>query len=327
MFLVTNMLRFPEKWQTCNGVHGEARTLRTLRQFVCFGPKADAFIIDCDPSLTLKLAAVFLVLPFLRRPLIAVDLVLRRPETSVWDRLRNAVKRFLLSRVDHFVHYFKDLRGYEHYFGIGPNRSSYVPFKPNIRYNHTLAPDADGAYVLCFGRSLRDYDTFLEAMTRIPYPGAISRPNFLSLKLHGSRFTCPLERLPKNVEMLEDNGSTKALIQIIGNARVVVLPILAKSLVASGVGTYLDSMYMGKCVILTDGPGCSDVLTDNQCLFVPPEDSDALARMIRRVWEDDGLRKETAKRGYEYASALGGEPELRQRILEKTVAYLQTRSR
>src|SRR5205823_13514996 len=85
------------------------------------------------------------------------------------------IMRILLKRVDHFIHYFKDLDGYQRYFGIGPDRSTFVPFKVN---SWNLVPpldelSTDGEYVFTGGRSLRDIDTFLGAMRLVPYQGLL----------------------------------------------------------------------------------------------------------------------------------------------------------
>jgi glycosyltransferase involved in cell wall biosynthesis len=72
---------------------------------------------------------------------------------------------------------------------------------------------------------------------------------------------------------------------------------------------------------MSEGPGGSDVLTD-QALFVPPEDPAALAEMVRRCWEDDQLRHRTAERGHAYAMSLGGEPQFYQRIIDQAIGWM-----
>jgi glycosyltransferase involved in cell wall biosynthesis len=172
---------------------------------------------------------------------------------------------------------------------------------------------------LCLGWSERDYDTFFAAMELLPYPGAIPKPDFAKLAQHSSRFTRPVDQLPRNITLMEDDLSTAAMVRIIEGARLVVLPTVASRINASGIGTYLSAMFMGKCVITTEGPGSSDVLTGGEALLVPAEDSAALAASIRRAWEDDDLRERTAQTGLRYAAGLGGEPELRQRVLDVAV--------
>jgi glycosyltransferase involved in cell wall biosynthesis len=319
MRILTNFARFPETWKVEGGETGEAKVVKTYAEFTRESSNADLLIINGDPDLVQRLCAYFLLFPFRRKPIVAVDLVLRRPEQSKTGNLGRLIKKFLYGRVDHFIHYFTDLSEYQRFYGIGPDRSSFVPFKPNIRYRHEVQPDSEGEYVLCFGRSLRDYDTFFDAMEKLPYPGAIPQPDFAGLKQHNSRFTRKLSDLPKNVKLLDDDGSSDALVRVISGARIVVLPILKVSLLA-GIGTYLNAMYMRKCVVVSEGPGCSDVLS-TQALFVPPEDPQALADMIKKVWLDDNLRESTAQAGYAFAVSLGGEPELRQRILENVIAW------
>src|SRR5258708_36703242 len=92
-----------------------------------------------DPSLTFKLAALFSLIASRRKPIIALDLVLRRPITTT-SKLARPLKKQLLKGVSHFVHYFRQWDGYEKYFGIAANRSSYVPFKTDIRERFPIAP-------------------------------------------------------------------------------------------------------------------------------------------------------------------------------------------
>ena len=80
-------------------------------------------------------------------------------------------------------------------------------------------------------------------------------------------------------------------------------------------------MLLGKCVILTEGPAASDIFTD-EVILVPPEDPKALAEAIRRAWENDELRLRTALAGQRYSESCGGEPELRQRVLDRALEKL-----
>jgi glycosyltransferase involved in cell wall biosynthesis len=309
-------------WQTAGGVSGRAVQVNSLGEFLKHSRRADFVIINCDVTLAMKLAGLYMLLPWLRRPVLAHDVVLRKPQT-LRSRMLAPVKRFLLGRIDHFTLYFRDLAGYSRYFGIGPDRVSYVAGKVNLRYRYEYKVGAEGGYVLCFGRSERDYDTFFEAMELVPdIPAAIPPPRFDAFRQHASRFTRGLAELPGNVRIVDDDGSPQSLIRVIEGARLVVLPTVAARIAPSGIGTYLNAMIMGKCVILSEGVSTSDVLLDGEALLVPPEDPKALAAMIRRAWQDDGLRETTAGKGRRYAESCGGEPELRQRVLEAAVAHL-----
>ena len=325
MRILTNFERFPEKWTSSSGVRGDALMLKTAWEFLRHSRHADLVIINCDVPLIVKLSTLYMLFPFLRRPILGHDIVLH-PPLNLRTKFTTLCTRLLLSRVDHFSHYFRLLDGYQKYFGIGPDRSSYLPFKPNIRYRQKYRVDSEGEYVLCFGRSERDYDTFVRAVAKLPYPSAIPRPDPRMFHLHGSRLSFKLSELPPNLRILEDDRSAESMIRIIEGARLVVLPILAGRISASGIGMYLNSMLMGKCVITTIGHGRSDVLKD-EALFVPPEDPDALAATIRRAWEDRDLRLRTAEAGRRYAESCGGEPELRQRVLDRAIETLAPQCR
>jgi glycosyltransferase involved in cell wall biosynthesis len=322
MRILTNLRTFPEPWQSSGGIVARAKTASRARDFVALAPDYDVFLIDCDPWLTLKVCALFILFWFRHKPIVAVDLVLRRP-TSWKSNLARILKTLLFLRVDHFIHYFRQLDSYQKYYGIGPERSSYVPFKSNLKGRFTCMANCHGEYVLCFGRTERDFDTFIRAMATLPFPAAIPRPNFALLREHGSKFTTPLNELPCNLRLLEDDGSLEASIRIIGDANLVALPILPNRISASGIGIALTAMSLGKCVILTEGPGANDVFVD-RALFVPPCDAVKLAEMIERVWNDRDLRERIAMSGHAFAESCGTENDLRQRVLDVLVRRYYT---
>jgi glycosyltransferase involved in cell wall biosynthesis len=279
---------------------------------------SDLVVIDCRDSLLYQIASHFLTFPWRRRPLVAVDLVLRKPVT-LRHRASAFVKRLLFGRVDLFIHYFRDLSGYTRYFGIPAERSVYVPFKVNNRDTPLAASEFSEDYIFTMGRSLRDYDTFIRAVAELPYPAAIPEFSFESFEGKDRSFSWNRENKPPHLKVLADSGAREDLVRNLARARLVVIPTQASSLCASGLSTYLDAMYLGKCVIASHGPGASDVLTD-QALLVPPHDVAALKAAITRVWEDDALRRQTAAAGRAYAHALGGERELIERIFREAIA-------
>jgi glycosyltransferase involved in cell wall biosynthesis len=249
-----------------------------------------------------------------KRVLVAVDLVLRIPR-GVRAKLLHPLRRYLYGKVDYFLNYFRDVSGVKRYFNVGQDRSEFVEFKVNLKeFAGGARPEGD--YVLCFGRSLRDYETFFEAVEQAGYPAAIAKPDWGQMGDHGARWERSMEQLPANLKLLEDGGGAEDQIRILSGARMVVLPILPTSLVGSGISTALNAMALGKCVIGTTGPGMNDVFDGGEMLFAPPSDARALAEVIRRAWEDEGLRRQTAEAGWKRAVAAGGEQELYQRIIE-----------
>lgn len=325
MVILTNFQNFPLTWKTTNGVAGESRFVQSAGDYLKLARQVaePVAVINCNPGLTLDLAARFAISPH-APPLVAVDLVLRRPR-SLRSKLVLPFKRLLLNRVDLFIHYFRDLSAYRALFGIGSERSAFVSFKVNLFDRSWNDRPGSGDYVLCLGRTLRDFDTFFKAMEQLPYPAAIPKPDFHHLQLHGSRFTRALDQLPANVHLLDDDGSSEAMFEILRRAKVVAVPILRESMAASGCSTCLNAMSLGKCVVGTEGPGFSDVFKNGELLCVPPESPDALATAIRQVWEDDALRERIATAGQAYARQAGGEQDLYRRVVECVVDWYRTR--
>ncbi len=319
MRILTNFLDAPPHYTLEDGRRAEIVRAESWREFRSLAGCCELIVVDCRDFLIYKLAAYFLLCPWKRRPLAAVDLVLRKPLT-VRHKLTAIAKRLLLARIDHFVHYFRDISGYERLFGLPAARSSYVPFKSNLfgaPIPETLAED----YVFAMGVSLRDYDTFIRAMAGLPYPAAIPAYSFLHFEGRTADFPWTPDNLPSNVKILPDSSRREDLITNLSRARVVVIPIVGHSLCASGISTYLDAMYLRKCVVMTEGPGASDLLT-NQAILVPPHDVKALQAAIRRAWEDPELRRSVAAAGHRYALSLGGEAALLERIFRQCIRAL-----
>lgn len=318
MRLLTNVGLSPH-WRASSGEQGQATIVHTLREVLANLRGCDGILIDSNPRLLMELAALFLACPWLRRPLIGSDPVLRMPE-SRRERLTNPAHRLLLSMVDHFLMPFHDLRGCQRYFGIRPEKTSFYRFKPNLRGHCSVAPNPDGEYVLALGRSMRDFDGFFDAMAMTGLPGAIADPDLPRLRANGSLFTRHLDQLPANVRVLPHNPDDyQSQVDILMGARLVVVALRKSCLVATG--TPYNAMLLGKCVLVTEGPATVG-LFDGEVLTIPAEDAAGMAKVIERAWHDRGLRESTAARGRELALTLGGTHELKQRLLDLSVAWI-----
>ncbi len=326
MQVVTNFQRFPATWQTESGVWGETiPTGPNLWETFRRTARADLVIINCDLQLTLGLALLFRLMPWRRKPLVAVDLVLRKPRTPR-QRLVARAHREVLKRVDHFIHLFRDLDGYQRLYGIGPERSDFVLFKCNLWERAAQIERAEGesGYVLCAGKSLRDFETFFDAVDGLPFPAAISEPDPAELARHGARFTRALSRLPANVRRIPDGGDSMSFARLLAGARVVVIPTLDSSLCASGISTYLDAMMLDRPVVISDGPGVTELLRE-EAERVPPGDVARLRDAICRMWGDAALRQRRVSAGRELVAKAEGEAAYLRRVLNRSVAWFLER--
>lgn len=322
--IITNTLRFPVEWKSSRGRTGRSVFATQARDFIeALRQDHQAIaLVNCDPGLTWSLCSALRTVPQSR--LVALDLVLREPGVF-WRKPLVWRKRFLLRRVNLFLNYFQDTSGLQRVYGIEPQRCCYVPFKANLPPPEFTPSPGEGDYVLCFGRSLRDFDTFFDAVQDLAIPTAIAQPDRRALAEHGARFQRSVHRLPPGLRILPDDGSQEAQIRILRGAAVVALPVLRGSLVASGISTCWNAMLYGKCVVGTEGPGAQDIFP-NEILAVPPENPHALREAIQRVWTDLPLRRRLAEAGRRIALSVGGEAELHQRVIDALDTYGETAS-
>lgn len=300
---------------------GDLKGGRGVIRFIWKCLASHLVILDDEPTRLVFACMLRYVLPLSRFRLVSVDVILRTP-TSWRDRLRAFVVRILLKRVHRFILYFKNLRGYQVFYGVDPERVVYVPFKVNNweKLSTSQQGSSEGSYVLCAGRSLRDVKTFVEAMARVPYPGVLLQQKAEFLSQHGTEAW--VGTLPANVRLITDKGNDpETFLEYISNACIVVIPRFRDDIKASGIGTYLLAMALKKSVIISEGPGAGDVLTD-QAVVVSPEDPDKLAQEIKGLWENDALRNAIATRGMAYAQSLQGEHRLLSDILSNSIAIL-----
>jgi glycosyltransferase involved in cell wall biosynthesis len=214
------------------------------------------------------------------------------------------------------------MEGYRRFYGIDQKRACYIPFKVNGWEKRKTWPDSssDGEYVLCAGRTLRDTRTFVEAMRQSGRPGILLQQPAEVVLQHGTR---PWDGdLPANVSLVKDQeGTFESFARYISGARIVVIPRFHYDIAATGISTYLLAMALKKCVIISDGPAASDVLSD-EAVIVPPGDVNALASAITTYWDNDDLRSAMAERGHRYALQLRGEERLLADVLELSLKSL-----
>ena len=268
----------------------------------------DYVVVNCSPADLFDVCLVKLVLPFTRARIVSLDTVLPVPQADTLSaRLKLGVKRLLFRQVHLFIEYFRETQGYEHHYAIPRDRFRYVPFKIN-RYERVLrTATRDDGYVFCGGNTRRDFKTLIEAVKGLPVSVKIVTMEDRVIAGHGSALD--EQSLPANVEVIRHDGSDSFLDYIAG-ARLVVLPIRRENISASGIGVYLASMALGKCVVISEGPAVNGVVPSGAAIIVPPEDPKALRAAIQRAAVDDDYRNGIAAAGQAYALSLGGEQQL-----------------
>lgn len=282
--------------------------------------KQDIVILNIDHARLYKLCLLRTIFFWKRFKLVSVDILLRRPTN--WKRkLFRFYQRLMLKRVDQFVLYFRNTSYYEKLFGLRKERICYVPFKVNdweLGINLYEADTASGEYVICAGQTLRDVGTFIKACEKANVPAVLLTPGKDLMKRHGTQLS--FDHLPANVRLeYHTDGKEETFLKWLKEAAIVVIPRFKTDISSSGISTYLSSMAAWRCVILSQGPGAEDVLTDGQAVIVPAEDVEALAQTLKKLWNDPLERSKIALRGRKYAEEVQGEERLLREVFRVSI--------
>ena len=284
----------------------------------------DAIVIHQAQGLLLLLCLLRLLWPFGRARLVVVDFLLTKPGPGFRSRFKNRVMRALFRRIDLFILYQRDTEGFWTYYGIPPEKCRYIPFKVNAFEQIAGMQPTEGEYVYSAGRSYRDFPTLCEAVWDLGFPTVILTPSMNEGAEHGTRFEG--RDVPPHVRIVRDDGSSRSWMEHMVNARIMVLTVSPDALFPAGVGTYIQAMAMGKCLIITDSYTTLGILEHEvNAIIVPMKDPAALREAIRRAWEDDDYRRKIAERGRQFALSLGGEESLFTNIALTTIDFVRGR--
>jgi len=305
---------------------GLLRAVRTCYKMI----KTHILLLNVEEALLLRLCLFKYIFPFNPCLILSVDLILRAP-TNAKQRLACRLKGLLLKKVDLFILYHKDVSGYLKYFGINPTKCFYVPFKINhfreiqewLSEQNESSDPADGKYVIAAGRSMRDLKTYIDAMAQTKLPGILLRQDKKILAENGTYLENG--RLPSNLKEIVDHGGENSFIDYMRKARIIVIPRFKRDINATGIGTYLMAMAMGKCVIISHGPGATELLKNGEAILVPPEDSDYLAEAIQKAWQEADFRRKIASNGQRYALSLKDERRLLEDMMHASLDLLTSR--
>ncbi len=144
-------------------------------------------------------------------------------------------------------------------------------------------------YILSFGSHRRDYGTLIEAWKSIG-------DRRVRLKIIGVDTIPGLASVPDNVE-IAGRVPIQVLIENILRARFVVIPLPYHNY-SYGQMSFLQSMALGKCCVVTRTPSSQDYLTHNEdAVLVRPYDREDLSEKIRTLLDDEPLRDHIARNG------------------------------
>lgn len=279
----------------------------------------DGLAVDLFILLTVKR-----LLPLNDTRVVVMNLLTTTPQTS-GEKFRFGIIAWCLRGAWRIVQYHRDTTELQQYMRIPASRFVFIPFKVNQLELVLATPVTDGGYIFCGGKTRRDFDTFIAAVSQLPYPVKIVTTSNDDIAQHGS-YLAEQRKLPPNVDVVRLDGSAKPFIELVAASRLVVMPI-KPDICGVGIGVYLLGMALRKCVVVSAGPSTSADLVGDRgvdlAVLVPPENPTALRDAIQKAWTDDAWREQVTAKGHEYAMKCAGEA----RLLADIAAWLIKDSR
>jgi glycosyltransferase involved in cell wall biosynthesis len=211
----------------------------------------------------------------------------RRPPHLIFDigsmngarsnKIENAVISLALKGQPHIVvHSRVIIDNYRQTYPALVERTKYIPFGVDVDDFTPAATEEVGNYVLAFGAAKRDYPTLLEAWAGIRTD--------TKLCLIGYRQSVELD----NVETIA-RVSISELKEYIRQALFVVIPLPVFNY-SYGQMSFLQSMSMGKTVVVTRTPSSVDYLQDGEgAYFVEPGDVAGMRDRISTLLNDEAM--------------------------------------
>lgn len=123
-------------------------------------------------------------------------------------------------------------------------------------------------------------------------------------RLYGEEYRHSLQKrvrekgLSRNVVFHNHFVSLEQLLQFLVAADIYITPYLGKDRISSGTLAY--ALASGKAIISTPYHYAEDLLGEDRGLFVPFQDSKAIAEKLMLLLEDDNLRNRIRKSAYQY---------------------------
>ena len=244
----------------------------------------------------------------------------RRPVQLMYDclwyggnGLKRAWMRACLQQVDRCVLWASvEVSRYARAYKVAEEKFTFIPHHHSLlRYRFEIR---DEDYIFTGGNSDRDYGPLLEAVRELPVKCIIASSR---------RDLLENTQLPANVKVV--SATPSEFRQLIAGSRIVVVAMKANLLRTGGQQTFLNAMFMGKPVILTDPEGGASYIEDGKTgLLVPYGDPAALRAAIISLLEHPREAREIGERARSIAKPLTTE-RCNTQIWNLGIALLQQR--
>jgi len=205
------------------------------------------------------------------------DFHINLDRTSPTYRFRLRALRFAIPRMDLVLTTSQIEQSiYQHIFNLPPDRIFFFPDAFPTQFLAHKPPPVQDSYLFAYGNSDRDFSTLLRAVKKLDIKTIILSQNF----------TPHQKDITPHVQVINEKVSEDVLIRLIESARAVVLPLRSNK-TAAGQNVMLESMALGKTVIVTANPATLEYARDgHSALFFVAGDWKQLRQIITATISD-----------------------------------------
>jgi glycosyltransferase involved in cell wall biosynthesis len=215
------------------------------------------------------------LLPFKKTPTLMLD--------CLWYRAENPVKRFLkrlqIKQMSRSVRLFlvwakREIEAYSSEFGIPREKLRFFPYHTTCEvYDCTVEK---GDYLFSGGNWNRDFKTLVQAVRGLKLKVVIATNNHSLLEGID---------LPENVQAI--SATDYQFYDLLAKSKMMVVPMAKGFLHSGGQQTFLNAMFWGKPVIVTDPEGADDYIEHKKTgMLVNPGEVQSLREAISYLLEN-----------------------------------------
>lgn len=215
------------------------------------------------------------LLPFKKTSTLMLD--------CLWYRAKNPFKRVLkriqLRLMSRSVRLFlvwakREIQAYSSEFGIPHEKLRFFPYHTTCEVYDCSVEKGD--YLFSGGNWNRDYKTLVEAARGLKLKVVLATNNHLLLEGID---------LPENVQVI--SATDYQFYDLLAKSKMVVVPMAKGFLHSGGQQTFLNAMFWGKPVIVTDPEGANDYIEDKKNgILVKPGEVGELRDAISYILEN-----------------------------------------
>lgn len=254
--------------------------LKALKHLLKWRHRGYSYVFTFECDLVGLSIAFWQSITGMRRPKhVILQFIMRERQNNIRSVLKYVLLRCVFSSVHRVVvSSTSEVEYYRKAFDWPRQKIAFVPLHTSPELlNRTQGTEEE--FYLAAGRSFRDYETLLRAITATN----------LTVLIVGGRGATAQYAGVDNVRVTEDI-SIEELEALMRRSRAVVVPLQDRA-ISVGQSVLLQAMALGKAVVATRTAGTSDYVNDmSDGILVAPGDAQEL-RDALLLLEDEGLRR------------------------------------